>query len=236
MVESKAGKPVLAVDGMGGSGGTRFLRRLKDPASALTHFAGALLSAVGLGVLIDRALTAGTVWHLVSFPVFGTGLLLLYTASTLYHALSLPPRPTRVLRRLDHIMIFVLIAATYTPFCLVPLRGPWGWSLFGVVWGLAAAGAVLKLFWLAAPRWVTVGFYLAMGWLAVVAVYPLVNSVPPAGLAWLAAGGAFYTVGAIFYALKWPALCPGRFGFHDLWHLFVMGGSLAHFAAVLTLA
>lgn len=215
---------------------TRLLSRLKDPASALTHFLGALLSAVGLGVLISRALAAGTVWHLVSFPIFGAGLLLLYTASTLYHSLRLPPGPTATLRRLDHIMVFVLIAASYTPFCLLPLRGPWGWSLFGTVWGLAAAGAVLKLLWLDAPRWVSVGFYLAMGWLVVVAVYPLAKTAPPASLAWLAAGGLFYTVGAVGYAIKWPSPWPGRFGFHDVWHLFVMGGSLSHFAAVLSLA
>lgn len=217
-------------------GTTRLLSRLKDPASALTHFAGALLSAVGLGILVHRAVVAGTVWHLVSFPVFGTGLLLLYTASTLYHSLRLAPGPTAVLRRVDHIMIFVLIASTYTPFCLVPLRGPWGWSLFGTVWGLAAAGAVLKLLWLGAPRWLSVGFYLAMGWLVIVAVYPMVKTVPPTGLVYLSTGGLFYTVGAIGYATKWPRLWPGRFGFHDLWHLFVMAGSLAHFAAVLSLA
>ena len=210
--------------------------RLKDPASALTHFFGALLSIVGLGVLVYRASAAGTVWHLVSFPIFGTGLILLYTASTLYHSLRLPPGPTSVLRKVDHIMIFVLIASTYTPFCLVPLRGPWGWSLFGAVWGLAVAGVVLKLLWIEAPRWLSVGLYLAMGWLVVVAAYPLVKAVPPAGLGWLAAGGAFYTVGAVGYAVKWPRLWPGRFAFHDVWHLFVMAGSLAHFAAVLTLA
>ncbi|MEW6032904.1 MAG: hemolysin III family protein [Bacillota bacterium] len=217
-------------------GSTKLFSRLKDPASALTHLLGTLLSAVGLGVLISRAVSAGTVWHLVSFPVFGAGLLLLYAASTLYHSLRLPERPATVLRRVDHIMIFVLIASTYTPFCLVPLRGPWGWSLFGTVWGLAAAGAGLKLLWLGAPRWLSVGFYLAMGWLVVVAAYPLANTVPPAGLAWLATGGLFYTIGAIGYATKWPSLWPGRFGFHDLWHLFVMGGSLCHFAAVLSLA
>jgi hemolysin III len=214
----------------------RLLARLKDPASALTHFLGALLSAVGLGVLTHRAVVAGTVWHLVSFPIFGMGLLLLYTASTLYHSLRLPPGPTSVLRKVDHIMVFVLIASTYTPFCLVPLHGPWGWSLFGTVWGLAAAGAVLKLLWIGAPRWLSVGFYLAMGWLVIVAAYPLVQAVTPAGLAWLAVGGALYTVGAVCYATKWPSPWPGRFDFHDIWHLFVMGGSLSHFAAVLSLA
>ena len=211
------------------------LERLKDPASALTHFFGALLSAVGLVVLIYRASASGTVWHQVSFPIFGIGLLLLYTASTLYHSLRLPTRPANILRKIDHIMVFVLIASTYTPFCLVPLRGPWGWSLFGTVWGLAVAGAVLKLLWIGAPRWLSVGLYLAMGWLVVVAVYPLVKAVTPAGLGWLATGGAFYTFGALCYAIKWPRLWPGRFGFHDVWHLLVMGGSLSHFAAVLSL-
>ncbi|RJQ10172.1 MAG: hemolysin III family protein [Bacillota bacterium] len=209
---------------------------LRNPASAVTHFLGALLSAVGLGFLIQRAVAAGTVWHLVSFPIFGTGLLLLYTASTLYHSLRLPPESVKALRRIDHIMVFVLIASTYTPFCLVPLRGPWGWSLFGTAWGLAAAGAVLKLVWLEAPRWLSTGFYVAMGWLVIIAVYPLAKTVTPAGLAWLAAGGFLYTTGAVCYATKWPDPWPGRFGFHEIWHLFVIGGSLSHFAAVLSLA
>ncbi|HAI22024.1 MAG TPA: hemolysin [Clostridiales bacterium UBA8153] len=209
--------------------------RLKDPASALTHFIGALLSVAALVVLVIRAAAGGTAWHVVSFAIFGSSLILLYTASTLYHSLAVPARAALVLRKVDHIMIFILIAGTYTPFLLVPLRGPWGWSLFGVIWGCALAGLVMKLFWMGAPRRVTATFYLVMGWLVIIAIYPLVQAVSAATLAWLFAGGASYTVGAVFYSTRWPNPWPGRFGFHEVWHLFVLGGSIAHFGAVLGL-
>ncbi|MDQ7792854.1 MAG: hemolysin III family protein [bacterium] len=209
--------------------------RLKDPASSLIHFIGALLSVAALVLLVVRAAVRGTPWHVLSFAVFGASLILLYTASTLYHSLALSPRATLVLRKLDHIMIFVLIAGTYTPFLLVPLRGAWGWSLFGVVWGCVLAGMVLKLLWMGAPRGLTAALYLVMGWLVLIAICPLVRAVPPATLGWLFAGGAFYTVGAVCYATRWPNPWPGRFGFHELWHLFVLGGSITHFSAVLHL-
>ncbi len=209
--------------------------RLKDPGSALTHLVGALLSVAGLVALIRVALVRGSIWHVVSFSVFGASLILLYTASTLYHWLSLPPKATLALRKVDHIMIFLLIAGSYTPFTLVALRGVWGWSLFSIVWSLALFGAIVKLFWMSAPRWLYTLFYLLMGWMVVVAAYPLVKALTLPSLIWLAAGGLSYTVGAIFYATKWPNPWPGKFGFHEIWHLFVMGGSLAHFAAVMTL-
>ncbi len=209
--------------------------RLREPASALTHLFAALLSVAGLAFLVRQGIMRGTAWHAVSFAIFGASLVLLYTASTLYHALPLSPRWTLVLRKLDHLMIFVLIAGSYTPFCLLPLRGPWGWSLLGAIWGCAGLGMAVKLAWPAAPRWLSVGFYVFMGWLVLVAIYPLALSVTAAVLAWLFAGGVLYTAGAVLYATKWPHLWPGRFGFHELWHLFVMGGSLAHFVAVISL-
>ncbi|MEW6307853.1 MAG: hemolysin III family protein [Bacillota bacterium] len=202
--------------------------RLKDPVSGLTHLGGALLSVVGLVVLVCLAARRGTPWHTVSFAIFGTSLMLLYTASSLYHLLVLGPRPTRVLRRLDHCMIFVLIAGTYTPVCLVPLRGPWGWSLLGSVWGLALAGVVLKLLWLEAPRWLSATIYVALGWLVVTASVPLFRALPTAALLWLLGGGLFYSTGAIIYATKWPRLAQG-FGFHEVFHLFVLAGSLSHY-------
>lgn len=205
---------------------------MREPVSGLTHLAGVILSAAGLVALVRAALRAGGVWQMVSFAVFGISMILLYSASSLYHLLPLSARGTLVLRRLDHMMIYVLIAGSYTPFCLIALRGVWGWSLFGGVWGLAAAGIVLKAVWMHAPRWLSTTFYLGMGWLVVVAVVPLVRSVPAGGLVWLAAGGLFYTVGAVFYATKWPRLAPGVFGFHEVWHLFVMAGSFSHFWAV----
>ncbi|HYG56491.1 MAG TPA: hemolysin III family protein, partial [Symbiobacteriaceae bacterium] len=135
------------------------------------------------------------------------------------------------LRKLDHIMIFFLIAGTYTPYCLTVLRGPWGWSLFGVIWSVALAGLVLKLVWMTAPRWLYTSVYVAMGWLVVIAIVPLVRALP-GGFTWLLAGGLFYTVGAVLYATKWPNPLPRVFGFHEIWHLFVLAGSAAHFWGV----
>jgi hemolysin III len=203
--------------------------KLKDPVSGLTHLAGALLSVVALVLLVCLAVRIGTAWHVVAFAIFGASLILLYTASSLYHLLPLSERGNRVLRRLDHIMIFLLIAGTYTPVCLIPLRGGWGWSLLVSVWTLALAGVVLKLFWLQAPRWLSTGIYLFMGWLIVVAFWPLIQTVPPGGVIWMAVGGLFYTVGAVIYGLKRPNLIPGVFGFHEIFHLFVIAGSFSHF-------
>lgn len=200
--------------------------------SGVSHLVGAVLSLAALVALVTVAVRHGSVWHVVSFAVFGASLILLYTASTLYHLIPADERWATVLRKLDHSMIFVLIAGSYTPYCLVALRGPWGYGLLAAVWGIALMGIVLKLFWLGAPRWLYTGFYLFMGWLVLVAIVPLVRNVPPGALAWLGAGGLFYTVGAVFYGTKWPRLRPGVFGFHELWHLFVIAGSVAHFWAV----
>ncbi|MFZ5814830.1 MAG: PAQR family membrane homeostasis protein TrhA [Bacillota bacterium] len=207
------------------------MRAFRDPASALTHLLGALLSAAGL-VLLLVAAQRGSIWHLLSFAIFGITLILLYTTSTLYHALRLSEQGIRTLRKLDHGAIFLLIAGTYTPFCLIPLRGPWGWALLGTIWGLAAAGIVVKAFWMGAPRWLSTLLYVLMGWLVLIAFVPLVRSAPREAVAWLVAGGLIYTLGAVIYALKWPNLWPGRFDFHAVWHLFVMGGSISHFLAV----
>lgn len=209
------------------------LTRIRDPISGLTHLAGALLSVAGLVALVYVAAVRGTVWHVVSFSIYGASLILLYSASTLYHMLPVGEVGIKRLKRLDHMMIYVLIAGTYTPFCLTALRGPWGWTVFGAIWGIALLGIVLKLFWLHAPRWVSVAFYLTMGWLVLVAVYPLIQSMPAGGLLWLLAGGLFYSVGAVIYATKWPDPWPGRFGFHEIWHLFVLAGSLSHFLSII---
>lgn len=203
-----------------------------DVVSGLTHVAGAILSLAGLIALVYVAATYGSIWHVVSFSVFGVSLVSLYTASSLYHLIPATPHISQWLRRIDHMMIFVLIAGTYTPFCLVPLRGTWGWSLLISIWVISVVGIVLKILWLGAPRWLYTGFYLFMGWLVVLAAGPMMRTLQPYALAWLAAGGLCYTVGAVFYAAKWPKLWPGVFGFHELWHLFVLAGSLAHFWAV----
>ncbi len=206
-------------------------RQPKEPISCYSHLIGVLLSIVGLVALIVQS--AGNPWHVVGFSVYGASLILLYSASTTYHWLALSPRGEDLLRRLDHAAIFILIAGTYTPVCLVTLRGGWGWSLFGVIWSLALAGIALKLFFEHLPRWPTSMLYLGMGWLAVVAIAPLIRNLPLGGLMWLAAGGAFYTVAAVIYAMQRPNPLPEVFGFHEIFHLFVLAGSALHFGFML---
>ena len=206
--------------------------RLRDPVAGLTHLAFAVVAVIGATVLIILAAVNHKWWHLAAFIVYGVSLFLLYLASSLYHLLPVSEPTRRVLRQLDHVAILLLIAGTYTPFCLVPLRGPWGWSLFGAVWGLTLVGMFVTIFAIDGPRWLGVALYLALGWLVVIVVWPLVHRLSPEGLAWLALGGAFYSVGAVIYAVKKPDPVPGVFGFHEIFHIFVMLGSLSHFVAI----
>lgn len=206
--------------------------RLRDPISGLTHLIAAVLAVFATVFLIQRSIDPVMPWHIVTFSIFGGGMILLYTASTLYHWLPLSEKGIRFLRRVDHSMIFFYIAATYTPICLIPLRGPWGWSIFGVVWGLALGGITMKIFWLNAPRWLSTAIYLAMGWLVLVGIYPLVQALSTPALAWLVAGGVAYSVGAVIYAIKWPDPIPKHFGFHEIFHLFVIGGTACHFVVM----
>ncbi len=211
-------------------------RVLRDPASGLSHLAGAALSVVGLVVLLRVAVGNHDPWQIVSFAVFGGSLILLYSASAIYHLLNVPARAGVVLRKLDHIMIFVLIAGTYTPVCLVALRGPAGYAMLAVIWSLAVAGVFFKVFYLNAPRWAYTGIYLLMGWICVFAIVPLARAVGVRRLLWLLAGGVFYSVGAVIYGLKKPNLVPGWLGFHEIFHIFIILGSLSHFYFVYLLA
>ena len=195
--------------------------------------AGGLFACVGLVVLLAKAAGAGRADQLVAFGIFGLSLIALYAASALYHLLPLSAPGTARLRRVDHIAIFVLIAGTYTPFCLLALNGAWRVVLLGLIWGLALCGILLKLLRMDAPRWVSVALYLAMGWVAVVAAPALFRAMPAGGVAWVLGGGLVYTAGALVYGLKRPNVLPGVFGFHELWHLFVLAGSACHFWAVL---
>jgi hemolysin III len=207
----------------------------KDPISGLTHLLGAVLGAFGLVYLVTRGARIGSPWAIVSCSIFGASLILLYSSSAIYHLLHVSEKRQQFFRRLDHTMIFVLIAGSYTPFCLMPLRGPWGWTLLAVVWMLALGGFLMKLVWLDAPRWLSTGLYLFMGWIVVFAIYPLMMTVRPSGLLWLAAGGLLYSFGAVIYAIKKPDPFPEWFGFHEIWHLFVLAGSISHFVSVTTL-
>jgi len=194
--------------------------------NSISHLVGAALAIAGSALLVVLAARLGDPWKIISFSVYGTMLVALYVFSTLYH--SVHGRAKDVLRKFDHCSIYLLIAGSYTPFTLVSLRGAWGWSLLGVVWGLALFG-ILQEIWLAkGARVLSLVIYVLMGWLALVAVSPLWAALTPAGFAWLVAGGACYTIGIFFYATDHKL----RHG-HGLWHLFVLAGSICHFFTVL---
>ncbi len=197
----------------------------EEIAHSVTHGLGAAASVAGLVLLIVRAVGSGDPWRVVSFTIFGASMVMLYTASTFYHALT-PPRAKHVFKVLDHAFIYLLIAGTYTPFLLVSLRGGWGWSLFGVVWGVALAGIVFKVWYAGRFRVVSTLLYIALGWLCIIAVKPLLANVPGPGLGWLLGGGAAYTGGAVFY------LWRGLKYHHAVWHVFVLAGSVCHWVAV----
>ena len=193
--------------------------------NAWTHLVGALMSVDGVMVLIAMTVRMGDPWKIVSVSVFGATLILLYSASTLYH--SLRGRAKLILRKLDHLSIYLLIAGTYTPFCLVTLRGAWGWTLFGVVWGLAVIGMLQEIKPRSEARIMSLAIYAVMGWVVIIAIKPLLERIDTAGFVWLAAGGLLYTIGIVFYAFD------SRFRhWHGIWHLFVVGGSLAHYVAI----
>ncbi|CAN4278253.1 hemolysin III family protein [Pseudoxanthomonas sp. LjRoot125] len=194
-------------------------------ASALTHGLGAVAALAGGAVLITLAAIYGDGWQLGASIVFGITLLLLYTASTLYHAIQHPVAKGR-LKVFDHCAIYLLIAGTYTPFTLIGLRGPWGWGLFAAIWTLAIAGVVFKLFYTGRFKLLSTIIYIAMGWLVVVAIKPMLQSIDGWTLGWLFAGGLFYTLGTFFYHRE-----SIRYS-HAIWHLFVIGGSVCHFVAV----
>jgi hemolysin III len=205
------------------------LSKIKDPVSCLTHLFGAILSVAALALMVYGAAALQKPVHALSFAIFGLSLILLYSASSAYHMLNLSEKGTLRLKKFDHMMIYVLIAGTYTPFCLIALEGTVKWVLFGTIWTLAVIGILFKILWINAPRWVSVAFYLFMGWLAVLTIPDLIGSVPAGAIAWTVTGGLSYSVGAVIYGIKKPDPFPEVFGFHEIWHLFVLGGSFSHF-------
>ncbi len=192
--------------------------------SSITHGIGFLLSVAGLVILIYKAVVYASIWHIVSFSLFGSSLILVYGASMFYHIFS----TTKWSKRVDHAMIYVLIAGTYTPITLVPLRGGWGWSLFGVIWGLATLGVIWKLSGWHLPGWLNGAVYLLLGWLIIIAVVPLMHALNLPALLWLMAGGLSYSIGVIFFSLE-TIIKPRRWlGMHEIFHLFVILGSFCH--------
>ncbi|PLY04540.1 MAG: hemolysin III [Desulfuromonas sp.] len=198
----------------------------EEIANSITHGFGMLLSIGGLAVLIAFAAQYGTAWHVTACSIFGATLILSYASSTLYHSIP-QPAVKRVLKVIDHAAIYLLIAGTYTPFTLINLRGPWGWSLFGAIWGLALLGVTLKIVMLQRIRGISTAIYLAMGWIVIVAIKPMLHAVEPGGMLLLLLGGLSYSAGVIFYV--WRRL-PYN---HAIWHLFVLGGSVCHYFAIL---
>jgi hemolysin III len=193
--------------------------------NAWSHLVGAVLAFVGAIWLLVMASLHGDVWKVVSMAIYGVTLVTLYSASTVYH--SVRGRAKAIMQKVDHFSIYLLIAGSYTPFCLVTLRGPWGWTLFGIVWGLAVIGILQEIKPRSEARVMSIVIYAVMGWIVLVAVKPLIAALGTAGFTWLAAGGALYTIGIIFFAYD------TRFRhWHGIWHLFVIAGSLLHFVAI----
>ena len=197
----------------------------EEVAHVITHGLGAVLSLIALVLLVGVTWVRGDAWHLASNAIYGATLVILYSGSTLYHS-ARSPRWRHVAKVIDHGAIYLLIAGTYTPFTLVTLRGPWGWTLFGIVWGLALIGIVTEAWWVYRPEKLATALYLILGWVVVIAIKPLQAALPAGGLFWLVAGGLCYSLGTIFYVMK-----KTRY-MHAVWHLFVLGGSVCHFLAV----
>ncbi len=204
---------------------------LKDPGSSITHFIGMLMAMFSAVPLLIKASMNPDNIHMISLGIFILSMILLYGASATYHALNLSERTNRILRKMDHIMIFVLIAGTYTPICLIVLGGRTGYTMLALVWGIALAGILVKAFWITCPKWFSSALYIAMGWVCVLSFTQLINSLSTEGFFWLLAGGIIYTVGGIIYALKLPIFNARHknFGSHEIFHLFVMAGSICHF-------
>lgn len=206
-------------------------KQLKDPGSAITHFIGAIMAIIASIPLLIRAAGASSHIYFISFTIYTLSLILLYTASTLYHSLNLKRKGNIKLKKFDHMMIFVLIAGTYTPICLLVLGNFTGWLLLIAVWGIALAGILIKSFWIFCPKWFSSILYIGMGWICVLAFAQILNAMQVAAFGWLLAGGIVYTLGGILYALKLPLFDQKHknFGSHEIFHLFVMGGSICHF-------
>lgn len=210
---------------------TRLEAYFREPVNSLTHWAGAAASIVGLFALVYFGEFEND-WALPSFIIFGLSMILLYSSSGLYHMVKASERVIEGFRRFDHMMIFVLIAGSYTPVALLVLDQPFGFTIFIGVWVVAALGILKKIFWMHAPRWVSTALYLAMGWAAVPLFPAIYAKLAFSGVFWMGLGGLFYTVGAIIYAVEKPDPCPRVLGHHEIWHLFVLSASVCHFVMV----
>jgi hemolysin III len=214
--------------------GKIMLKKLREPVNSLTHWAGAILALAGLIALL--IVGWGTPIKVISLIIYGVSLIFLFSASATYHMVQAKDKALEIFRKIDHAAIFCLIAGTYTPFCLNAFTGFWKWGMLIIIWSLALIGIVMKVFIIRTPRWLNAGIYVAMGWLCVGASGQLLAAVPAWVLIWLIAGGVIYTLGAIVYSTKMFNFVPGVFGFHEVWHIFVLLAAAAHFVAVMGIA
>jgi hemolysin III len=205
-------------------------KRLREPVSGLMHLGTAIAAVLGLAALLW--LGRSSLAKEISLLIYGLSLVLMFSASSAYHLIQSNARVVQWLRKLDHSAIYVLIAGTYTPICLHFFDGFWRWGMLGIIWGMALIGVTVKLFVIKAPRWITAGVYLIMGWLSIAAIQEMVRAIPVGALVWLFAGGLFFTIGAIIYVTKKLDFVPGVFGFHEVWHIFVILGCASHFIVI----
>lgn len=210
------------------------LKIFREPVNSLTHWGGAILALAGLIALLIVGWS--TPAKIISLAIYGVSLIFLFSASATYHMVKVKDKALEIFRKIDHAAIYVLIAGTYTPFCVNAFEGFWKWGMLSVIWSLAIIGIVVKIFYIKAPRWLNAGIYVIMGWLSVSAAGEMLSALPTWVFAWLLAGGIIYTLGAIVYAAKIFNFKPGVFGFHEVWHIFVLLAAAAHYVAVMGVA
>lgn len=212
----------------------QLLKHIKDPGSALTHFIAMLGALIASVPLLHKAAEGAGHMHLTAMAIFIISMILLYAASTVYHTLNISEKVNKRLRKLDHMMIYILIAGTYTPVCLIVLGNASGYSLLALVWGIALVGMIINALWITCPKWFSSLIYIAMGWVCMIAIRQIIAALAPAAFGWLLAGGLIYTIGGVIYALKLPIFNSRfrYFGSHELFHLFVMGGSMCHYVVM----
>ncbi len=207
------------------------LRKLREPVNSLTHWGATILALAGLIALL--VIGWGRPAKIISLVIYGLSLIFLFSASATYHMVQVKEKALEIFRKIDHAAIYFLIAGSYTPFCVNAFSGFWKWGLLSIIWSLAVIGIIVKVFYIGAPRWLNAGIYLVMGWLCIAAIGQMLAVLPIWVLTWLFVGGAIYTLGAVIYITKIFDFIPGVFGFHEVWHIFVMLAAAAHFVAVL---
>ena len=206
-------------------------RRMREPVNGLTHLGGAIAATIGLVVLL--IIGWDEIGKIISLLIYGISLIGLFASSATYHLADVRPKIQEILRKVDHSAIYLLIAGTYTPFCINAFTGFWRWGLLTIIWSLALIGILVKVFTVNAPRWISTGVYVVMGWLCIAAIGEMLVTLPTFALTWLVAGGIIYTLGALVYITKIMNFWPGKFGYHEVWHIFVLLGAAAHFVAIM---